>query len=137
VAEPETDPESEVATDDVDATPVKARRLYKVALMLDAKGWPSNLKPGWMAWAAAGTELVGGALILAGLFSRVWGSLGAVTEYGIMSIPIPEFNRIFTQIGLLVLATGVMLTGAGGVSLDRALFSGGADEDEEHLLHLG
>ena len=134
-----------------DAPAVKARRLYRVTLMLDAAGWPQKLKPGWMAWAAAGTEVVGGALILVGLFSRVWGlglaitmgfafwltSVGAVADYGFFSLPIPEFNRAFAQLGLFVLATGVLLTGAGGVSLDRALFRGGADDSEEHLLHLG
>jgi len=134
-----------------DITPVKARRLYRVALMLDAAGWPQKLKPGWMAWAAAGTEVLGGALILVGLFSRVWGlglavtmgfafwltSVGAVADYGFFALPIPEFNRAFAQLGLLVLASGVLLTGAGGVSLDRALFRGGGGESEEHLLHLG
>jgi uncharacterized membrane protein YphA (DoxX/SURF4 family) len=134
-----------------DGPAVRARRLYHVALMLDAAGWPQKLKPGWMAWAAAGTEVVGGALILVGLFSRVWGlglavtmgfafwltSVGGVADYGLFSLPIPEFNRAFAQLGLFVLATGVLLTGAGGVSLDRALFRGGADDSEEHLLHLG
>ena len=135
----------------VDGSAVKARRLYRVALMLNAAGWPPKLKPGWMAWAAAGSEVVGGALILVGLFSRVWGlglavtmgfafwltSVGAVADYGFFSLPVPEFNQAFAQLGLFVLATGVMLTGAGGMSLDRALFRGGADDSEEHLLHLG
>jgi uncharacterized membrane protein YphA (DoxX/SURF4 family) len=134
-----------------DGPAVKARRLYRVALMLDGAGWPEKLKPGWMAWAAAGTEVLGGALILIGLFSRVWGlglavtmgfafwltSMGAVADYGFFSLPISDFNRVFAQLGLFVLAAGVMLTGAGGVSLDRALFRGGADDSDEHLLHLG
>jgi uncharacterized membrane protein YphA (DoxX/SURF4 family) len=134
-----------------DGPAVRARRLYRIALMLDAAGWPDKLKPGWMAWAAAGAECVGGALILIGLFSRVWGlslavtmgfafwltSMGPVADYGIFALPIPDFNRVFAQVGLFVLAAGVLMTGAGGVSLDRALFRGGADDSDEHLLHLG
>jgi uncharacterized membrane protein YphA (DoxX/SURF4 family) len=152
--QPQPPPQAEppaVDAGQADIPPVKARQLYHVALMLDGAGWPQKLKPGWMAWAAAGTEVVGGALILVGLFSRVWGlglavtmgfafwltSVGAVADYGFFASPIPEFNRAFAQLGLLVLASGVMLTGAGGVSLDRALFRGGAGESEEHLLHLG
>jgi uncharacterized membrane protein YphA (DoxX/SURF4 family) len=146
--QPQPDPP---AADKVDATPVQARRLYRVALMLEANGWPQTLRPGWMAWAAAGTEVLGGALILIGLFSRVWGlglavtmgfafwmtSLTAVGEYGFFALPISDFNRVFAQVGLFVLAASVMMTGAGGMSLDRALFRGGGDEAEEHLLHLG
>ncbi len=137
-----------------DAAPVKAKRLHNVTVMLVTAGrWPEGLKPDWMAWAAAGTELVGGALILIGIFSRIWGlglavtmgfafymtSLGSVTEYGLFALPMPEFNRAFTQIGLFVMALGVTLTGAGAFSLDRMLFRGGGDgdEEEEHLLHLG
>jgi uncharacterized membrane protein YphA (DoxX/SURF4 family) len=104
-----------------------------------------------VATETQGAEALGGALILVGLFSRVWGlglavtmgfafwltSVAAVGEYGFFSLPIPEFNRAFAQLGLFVLAVSVLLTGAGGMSLDRALFRGGADESEEHLLHLG
>lgn len=140
--------------EDVPAGPqVRARRLYGVALELKEHGWKDRLKPQWMAWAAAGAELLGGALILVGIFSRLWGlglavtmafafwltSLGAVLEFGLPSLVVehlPEFNQAFAQLGLFVLALGVMMTGAGGFSLDRLLFRGG-EQDEEHLLHLG
>jgi uncharacterized membrane protein YphA (DoxX/SURF4 family) len=132
--------------------PIKARRLYKIAVLLEENGWPASLKPGWMAWAAAGTEAIGGALILIGLFSRVWGlglaitmgvafyltSLGGVQEYGFFSMPIGVSNQVFAQLGLFVMAAGVAMTGAGAMSLDRALFRrAGDDGDDEHLLHLG
>ncbi|MHC4099898.1 MAG: DoxX family protein [Planctomycetota bacterium] len=148
--QPQPEPPAVDAGQD-DGPAVKARRLYRVALMLDAAGWPQKLKPGWLAWAAAGTEAVGGALILIGLFSRVWGlglavtmgfafwltSWAAVGQHGFFSLPIADFNQVFAQLGLFVLAAGVMMTGAGGLSLDRALFRGGADDSDEHLLHLG
>jgi uncharacterized membrane protein YphA (DoxX/SURF4 family) len=132
-------------------TPVKARRLYRVTLMLRDAGWPERLKPDWMAWAAAGAELAGGALILIGFFGRIWGlglavtmgfafwltSVAAVGEYGLFELPVEHFNRVFVQLSLFVLAAGVMMTGAGGVSLDRALFRSRDEESEEHLLHLG
>ena len=129
---------------------VKARRLHRITIMLDGR-WPEKLKPQWMAWAAAGTELVGGTLIAVGLFARLCGlglaitmgfafyltSSAAVGEHGLFALPVEDFNRVFCQIGLSVLAFGVLLTGAGGVSVDRALFRSEGDTEEEHLLNLG
>lgn len=153
--DPEPDPEPPVVQEPVKSGPgtaIQAKRLHNVTVMLVSLGrWPENLKPDWMAWAAAGTELVGGGLILIGLFSRIWGlglaitmgfafyltSLTGVTEYGLFALPIADFNQVFTQITLGVMALGVFLTGAGAFSLDRMLFRSGADEEEEHLLHLG
>jgi uncharacterized membrane protein YphA (DoxX/SURF4 family) len=149
--QPKPEPVTPPSAPPADGASVTARPLYRVALMLDGAGRPQKLRPDWMAWVAAGTELVGGALILIGLFSRVWGlglavtmgfafwltSYGAVTEHGFFALPIGDFNRAFAQVGLFVMAAGVMMTGAGGLSLDRALFRGGGVEDEEHLLHLG
>ncbi len=144
IAQPEPQPRAE-------ETPqggrVKAKRLYSVAIMLHDAGWPDSLKPGIMAWAAAGTELFGGALILIGLFSRLCGlglagvmgfafyltSRTAIATHGFLELPIPDFNQVFTQLGLFVLAFGVMLTGAGGFSLDWLLFKrGGQFGFEQH-----
>ena len=134
-----------------DGSAVRAKRLHRVTVMLLANSpFPETFKPQWMAWAAAGTELVGGALILLGLFSRVWGlglaitmavafyltSLTPVLDYGALNLPMAVFNQVFTQIGLFALALGVALTGAGGLSIDRLLFRGGGSDDD-HMLHLG
>ncbi len=119
--------------------------------MLVGARWPDNLKPQWVGWAAAGTELVGGGLILLGVFSRIWGlglaitmgvafyltSLTAFIQYGFMHLPMADFYRGFTQICLFVMAFGVVLGGAGTLSLDGLLFGGDYEEEEEHLLHLG
>lgn len=125
----------------------EARKLHHVTLMLDAKGLPA---PNWLALLAAWTELIGGGLILVGLFSRVWGLGLAITMCtafyvtslpallgvgnlftGLFNLPMDAFNGMFTQLGLFVLAFGVFLTGAGPISLDRALFRKGDDDDED------
>jgi len=133
-----------------DDTLVSARPLYRVAVMLvDNSPWPETLKPDWVAWAAAGIELVGGALILIGLGSRIWGlalaatmgvafyltSLGPLLESGVLAMPMELFNQVFTQLCLFALALGVTMTGAGGLSIDGLFFGGNYDDD--HMLHLG
>lgn len=145
IAQPEPQPDR--AEETQQGGRVKAKRLYSVAVLLHNSGWPASLRPDMMAWAAAGTELVGGGLILIGLFSRLCGlglavvmgfafyftSLAAITTHGFLELPIPDFNQVFTQLGLFALAFGVMLTGAGGFSLDWLLFKrGGQFGFEQH-----
>src|SRR6185436_19397017 len=48
----------------------KAQGLHKITLMLHDNNFP---QPVWMARLAAFTELIGGAMLLLGRFSRVWG----------------------------------------------------------------
>ncbi len=132
---------------DTAAGTYKARKLHHVTLMLDEKGLPA---PRWLALLAAWTELIGGGLILVGLFSRVWGLGLAITMCtafyvtslpallgvgnlftGLFNLPMDAFNGMFAQLGLFVLAFGVFLTGAGPISLDRALFRKSDDDDDE------
>ncbi len=130
---------------------VRAKRLHRLTVMLvNDSPYPERFKPQWLAWVAAGTELVGGGLLLLGLLSRVWGaglamtmafafymtSLEPVLDYGVLNLPMPIFNQVFTQICLFVMAIGIAMTGAGGLSIDRLLFGGG-EFDEDHHLHLG
>ncbi len=119
-------------------------------MLVNNSPYPERFKPEWMAWAAAGTELVGGGLLLLGLLSRVWGaglaiatvfafyvtSLEPMLDYGIMNMPTPVFTQAFTHICLFVMALGIAMTGAGGLSIDRLLF-GGDSYDDDHHLHLG
>ena len=118
--------------------PVRARGLYRISLMLDRNGWSY---PVTMAWIAAITELVGGVCVLIGLFTRMWSmglaitmavafwltSLGPLGEIGLFSLGVDQFNRTVTQLALLALATGLVCSGAGGLSLDRSLFRPGKD----------
>ncbi|MCH8258885.1 MAG: DoxX family protein [Planctomycetes bacterium] len=144
---PEPQEQPAVTADEADTTPSEpgtytAKPLHVITLMLDKAGWPA---PVWMARLAAFTELVGGGLLFVGLFSRFWG-LGLAIAMGVafyltswnllldshlFDLKVPDFNRMFTQTGLFVLAFGVFLTGAGPISLDRALFRKTVDEDDD------
>lgn len=128
------------------AAPFHGRAVYKLAFMLNQKNFP---KPVWQAWLAALTELVGGSMLLIGLFSRIWGLGLAITmsvAFYLVSIQMnhmhqmnpldwatPEnamaFSTMIVQAGLFVLAFGIFLTGPGPLSLDRILFGGGRREE--------
>ncbi len=114
-----------------------ATSMHRVTLMVHAEGWPL---PVVQAWAATAVELLGGALILVGLFSRLWGIALAFTmgvafwmtswpvieqhtwQRALFVMSIPDYNRLIAQAGLFVLALGITLTGPGAVSIDRLLF---------------
>lgn len=148
-SEPEqpADTAGEAATTPVEPGAYTARPLHHVTLVLDKAGWPA---PVWMARLAAITELVGGGLLFVGLFSRIWGLglaiamgvafcltsmpalLGAGNVFtGLFNLPMEAFTGMFAQLALFVLAFGVFLTGAGPISLDRALFRKTVDEDDD------
>jgi uncharacterized membrane protein YphA (DoxX/SURF4 family) len=158
VAPPPTDSDIE-PTPVSAATPVVARSMHGVTVMLHNAGWKNEWKPQYMAWMASLTEFLGGALILLGLFSRIWG-LGLAIAMGfafyLVSIPAlfdpgwfalgsglgrgnvfdgyKTFNTMFCQLSLLLLGLSIFLVGPGPVSLDRLLFrrsrpDAGADYD--------
>jgi len=122
-----------------DAAAAGAPRLRgcdKLALFIDAAGLPAPRITGWLV---AIIELVGGALILVGLFSRLWGlglavvMVGAISMTSLAALKAHPFIygmdmdaslKFLVQAGLFVLAFGVFLTGPGGASLDALLFGG-------------
>lgn len=113
--------------------PVRTKGLFRIALMLDRQGWSYQVP---LAWIAAITELVGGVCVLIGLFTRFWSmglaiamgvafrltSVAAFGEVGLFSMGTDQFNRTVAQLALLALAAGLVLSGAGALSLDRGLF---------------
>lgn len=113
--------------------PIRARSLHKITLMIDRAGISSYQTA--LAWMAAITELVGGIFLVLGLFSRLWAfglaiamgvafwltSLPVLKTTSIFALSIPDYNRFVVQIALLALALGILLTGAGGLSLDRRM----------------
>ena len=117
----------------------RAAGMHHVTLMLERNNFPQPL---WMARLAAFTELLGGAMLLIGLFSRLWGlglAIAMGTAFYLVSMKtngifrmdprefalnIEHFNTAYCQAGLFVLAFGVFLTGAGPLSIDRILFGG-------------
>lgn len=123
-----------------DTRPLTTRSLHAITLMCQRHGMAY---PVYHAYAATAAELVGGVLILVGLFSRLWGLALAgtmVVAFWFTSAPIfaakgspmvlfdvaantfADFNRIHVQLALFVLAFGIFLVGAGAVSLDRMIF---------------
>ena len=117
-------------------SPLEARRLYGLAVMLHNADLPY---PVVLAWLAAATELVGGGLLLVGLFSRLWSvglgiamgvafvltSLPAIQAAGPFALDVTTFTKASAQLALLMLALGILLGGPGGISLDHAIFGGG------------
>ena len=113
--------------------PLTQRGLYTLALLADRARLPF---PAELAWAVAGVQLVGGACVLVGLFSRVWGllmsvilaglfvmtSLPAVKAAGPFALHAEQQNVALAQLALFVLALGTFLVGPGALSLDRAIF---------------
>lgn len=109
-----------------------ARALHSVTLKVDEFGLPYQVA---QAWLAALTEFIGGILILVGFLSRLCGlglagvmamafymtSLNNLGTYFSMK-DLGQFNMLFCQLGLFVLAFGVFLTGPGRLSVDRMLF---------------
>jgi uncharacterized membrane protein YphA (DoxX/SURF4 family) len=113
--------------------PLTQRGLYTLALLADRARLPF---PAELAWAVAGVQLIGGACVLVGLFSRVWGllmsvilaglfvmtSLPAVKAAGPFALHAEQQNVALAQLALFVLALGTFLVGPGALSLDRAIF---------------
>lgn len=117
-------------------SPMEQRKLYGLALTADKARLPFPIP---LAWAVSAVQLVGGALMLLGCLSRVVSLLMMVIVAGaFVTTTLPymssqsaswffqmttaNYNLVFAQLGLFVLALSVFLVGAGALSVDRALF---------------
>ncbi len=129
------------------AEDIEARRVYSLAFMLDSHG---VRYPVIAAWLTATVELVGGGLLLIGLFSRVWGiglaiamsvafaltSWPIISNVGPFALEMPVFNSATAQIALATLGLGIFLGGPGGIAIDHGIFGRhhrdhGATREEE------
>ncbi|MBX3388446.1 MAG: DoxX family membrane protein [Phycisphaeraceae bacterium] len=140
----------------------RVAQLYGIALLLhdavqptDREGKPVRFPlapsfiatgswPWWLAWAAALTELLGGFLLLFGLFTRlaalgiacvmltaIWlTQIGPAVQSGNASLgflpPYPAFDvkawqTLLWQLCLLCAAMNLVFAGSGGLSMDRAI----------------
>jgi putative oxidoreductase len=100
---------------------------------------PLGLKPGWL-WlgAAAIFELIGGALILVGLLTRV----GAFLILCVMVVAITGVHwgafynpeGIEYPLALLAMAVSLLIVGGGNVSLDRSLLGGGRGRSRRRYM---
>jgi uncharacterized membrane protein YphA (DoxX/SURF4 family) len=116
-------------------SPLEARRLYGLAVMLHESDLPYPIV---QAWLASVTELVGGGLLLVGFFSRIWAvglgtamgvaffltSLPTIQELGPFALEVGTFTKASAQTALLMLSLAIVLGGPGGISLDHAIFGG-------------
>jgi uncharacterized membrane protein YphA (DoxX/SURF4 family) len=130
----------------IDMAGVQTRALHQLTLFFDGLRLP---KPEIWAWAVTVFELIGGSLVLIGLFTRLWtGGLvlwslalfvstpTVATAFGAIWSPTDPTATLpramaLSQLTLLVLALGLTLTGAGKLSLDGFIFRGRGGGDEE------
>ena len=88
------------------------------------------MRPAWL-WmgAAAFAELIGGILVLLGLFTRVGAFFIAVTMLtAIIGVHWPKFfannNGLEYPVALLAMAVALLISGGGQLSIDKALTRG-------------
>ncbi|MCE2884390.1 MAG: DoxX family protein [Planctomycetaceae bacterium] len=131
-----------------DAAGYQTRALHELTIAFDNLRLP---KPHVWAWTVAVFELLGGAFLLIGLFSRIWAGgllvwsialvgLSAATlaqSWGSLWTPTDPNSAFLratalSQYSLIVLSAGLLLTGPGKWSLDGFIFRrGGGDGGEE------
>lgn len=146
-------------------TPVSLRRVFQLALGIEAAAkipaeaknrfelWPRMFaqgeRPVYFAFAAAITELVGGAMVLLGVFGRLgalslaWIMLVAMwlTQIGpavqmdrtvLLILPnwpwydLESWQHLLYQFMLFMAAIALFFSGSGGASIDSMLASGSA-----------
>ncbi|MFO0001650.1 MAG: hypothetical protein ACK559_10995, partial [bacterium] len=95
------------------------------------------------AWTITVFELVGGALLVVGLLSRVWAGGLALWTLALLALTTPSLREswgaiwattdpssvlpralVLSQLGIFALAAGLTLTGPGRWSLDGLIFRG-------------
>jgi len=127
------------------ATP--ARALHELTLSLDRFRLP---KPHVWAWTITVFELVGGALLVVGLLSRVWAGGLALWTLALLALTTPSLREswgaiwattdpssvlpralVLSQLGIFALAAGLTLTGPGRWSLDGLIFRGKGGDDAD------
>jgi len=114
------------------------RAVYKLALDLQYWGIQKGLVP--LAWGIAVFEVVAGALVFLGLFTRIWGLLLAILIGGSFALTSVQQNEMFQmnpfhwrsdsalyyemffQAATFVLALSMFLVGPGILSLDGLVF---------------
>ena len=112
--------------------------VYRIAMDLSDWGVKSGLVP--LAWGIVVFQMIAGALVLLGLFTRLWGFLLACllgATFAFSSVRANEmfsmnpfdwrgepaqFHEMYFQLAGFVLAFGLALTGSGVLALDKLVF---------------
>ncbi|MBX3359750.1 MAG: DoxX family membrane protein [Phycisphaeraceae bacterium] len=143
--------------------PRPVRQVYRIAVAISDAGdpppgadgstptilWPSVLSSGssarWQAYLAATAAFAGGAMILAGLLTRIWALVLACVMLGTMwlsqlgpavrtgsglfsfwpsydAFDLQAWGPLWLQFALLMSALALMLMGPGVLAMDNALF---------------
>ena len=79
--------------------------------------------PAWLGYVSAFTELIGGILLLLGLFTRLAAAFVAINMYvAFFTVGIHQGFGIYSGIlALAVIATMLLFYGAGALGLDRKI----------------
>ncbi len=133
----------------VEALGMQTRSLHELTLVFDDLRLP---RPEIWAWTVTVFELVGGSLLLVGMFSRAWAAGLSVWSLALLYLSTPSIPDTFfalwtptdpnallpralalSLLAIFVIALGVMLTGPGKFSLDGLIFrrDAGNDHDDE------
>ncbi len=121
---------------------LQARSLHELTLQFDGKGVP---EPTIAAWIVSVFELIGGGLLLVGLFSRIWAvgvAFWAIALFGLAGLPgsawgdlwtstVPARASMLSLVAIATLALGIAFNGAGAFSLDAMIFRRGGKASPE------
>ena len=126
------------SSDDAATSKAGDRAVYQIALDLQYWGIQKGLVP--LAWGIAVFEIVAGALVFLGLFTRLWGLLLAILIGGTFALTSVQQNEMFQmnpfhwrsdgvlyfemffQAATFVLALSLFMVGPGMLSLDSVVF---------------
>ena len=108
-----------------------------IAEMMAGKGAPA---PELLGWLAGLTEFFGGAFIGLGVLSRLWGlglatvmAVAIATEHGKNGFDLRDGGYEYCFV-LLMMATAILLGGAGAISIDRLIWRPrGQNKDKQKI----